>query len=132
MTITDSSAVKRSNRLVSRVFNTSNPLAQNSLGWPSEKLTRSGSAIASTRDVSPRLKHSQKSVFAALIAKRLSMYYVRCSIMSEYQFPGSILPQGLVGRSPASLPARAKRVLITIGTLRHQPHQITHCPPSDS
>src|ERR1700757_209511 len=75
-------ALKRSNSLVSRVFNTSSPLAQNSLGWPSEKLTRSGSAIASTRDASPVLKHSRNSVFAALIAKRLSMSYVGCSIMT--------------------------------------------------
>src|SRR6266436_5155865 len=124
MTITDSSAVKRSNRLVSRVFNTSNPLAQNSLGWPSEKLTMSWQAIDSIRDVSPRLKHSRNSVFAALIAKRLSMSNVRCSIMTEYQFPGSMLPQVLVGRSPASLAARAKSILITIGTFRQPPNQI--------
>src|SRR6267142_5996867 len=91
MTITDSSAVKRSNRLVSRVFNTSNPLAQNSLGWPSEKLTRSGSAIASTRDASPRLKHSRNSVFAALIERKSSIVLCRVlhhdvNISSQAQF----------------------------------------------
>src|SRR5260370_22884451 len=51
MTITASFAVKRSNRFVSRVFKASNPPSPNSLGWPSEKLTRSGSAMASIRDV---------------------------------------------------------------------------------
>src|SRR5258708_34027865 len=55
------------------------------------------------------------------------MSYVRCSIMTEYQFPGSILPQGLVGRSPASLAARAKSILITIGTFRQPPNQIAGC-----
>src|SRR5258705_11988834 len=69
MTITDSFPVKRSNRLVSRVFKASNPLAPNSLVWPM-------SVAASRR---------------------------------EYWFPGSILLQGLVRRSPASLAPKGKK-----------------------
>src|SRR5260370_20689925 len=73
ITITDSFAVKRSNRFASRVFKASNPPPPNSLGWPSEKLTRSGSAMANIRDGSARLKPSRNSLLAALIRTRYAI-----------------------------------------------------------
>ena len=73
MTITASFAVKRSNRFVSRVLKASSPFSPNSLGWPSEKLTTSGSAMVSKRDASPRLKDSRNSLFATLIAYKSSI-----------------------------------------------------------
>src|SRR5258708_6186933 len=84
MTITTSFAVKRSNRFSSRVFRASNPLMPNSHGWPSEKLTRSGSAIASSRDAFEKLKQSRNSVLAVLIAYRSSISYLPRCTLSQY------------------------------------------------
>lgn len=88
MTITTSFAIKLSNKFSSRIFNASNPVLPNSLGWPSEKLTKSGSAIASSRDLSEKLKQSRNAVLAVLIAYKSSLFLPSCYIAREYSSPG--------------------------------------------